>query len=102
MTGHYFGPDGEPIGMWDWCRLMRDEASHRVALTELPGGVEVSTVWLGLDHNFGAGPPLIYESMVFGGPLDHVQQRYPNRVAALAGHDQLVAAARDAAVGAPR
>jgi hypothetical protein len=34
-------------------------------------GVEVSTVFLGMDHNFwDEGPPLLFETMVFGGPLD--------------------------------
>jgi hypothetical protein len=28
-------------------------------------GIKVSTVWLGLDHNFFGGPPLIFETMVF-------------------------------------
>lgn len=29
--------------------------------------IEISTVFLGMDHNFGDGPPLVFESMVFGG-----------------------------------
>jgi hypothetical protein len=52
--------------------------------------VEVSTVFLGLDHNFsGAGPPVLYETMVFGGDLDHFQQRYPTRGEAAEGHRQV-------------
>ena len=35
--------------------------------------------------------------MIFGGPHDEYQWRYPNREAALAGHDQAVALARDPA-----
>ena len=38
--------------------------NRRVALTRFPGG-EVSTVFLGLDHQFGDGPPLLFETMVF-------------------------------------
>lgn len=34
------------------------------------GLVEVSTVFLGLDHAYGFGPPILFESMIFGGPLD--------------------------------
>lgn len=34
-------------------------------------GVNISTVFLGLDHNFSdKGPPLIFETMVFGGEYD--------------------------------
>jgi hypothetical protein len=31
----------------------------------LLGVVVVSTVFLGLDHSFGEGPPLLFETMVF-------------------------------------
>jgi len=51
----------------------------------------VSTVFIGLDHRFfGDGPPLLFESMVFGGPLDGEQFRYPTWDAAAAGHALLV------------
>jgi hypothetical protein len=40
--------------------------SRRVAETDI-GEYWVSTVFLGTDHNFsGAGPPILFESMVFG------------------------------------
>lgn len=39
---------------------------RRVALTTLGDKVEVSTVFLGVDHNFyGEGPPILFETMVF-------------------------------------
>lgn len=34
------------------------------------GNVDVSTVFLGLDHSFGNGSPMLFETMVFGGLLD--------------------------------
>jgi hypothetical protein len=87
--GEYYNFDGEPITMYEWAELWHGD--RHVAVTKL-GDAEVSTVWLGLDHRFiGDGPPLIYESMVFGGILDGERDRYPNWNAALAGHDQLVA-----------
>jgi len=49
----------------------------------------VSTVWLGLDHGYGGGPPLIFETMVFGGAHDEDQWRYPTEVEALAGHAEI-------------
>ena len=53
--------------------------------------VRVSTVFLGIDHNFGdSGPPLLFESMVFGGPLDEHQCRYPTWDSALEGHKMLL------------
>lgn len=39
-------------------------------------GVGVSTVFLGMDHNFSCkGPPLVFETMIFGGPNDLYQRR---------------------------
>lgn len=91
MTGWY-DRDGNPITPEEWAalRVARGFEYARVALTTFPDA-EVSTVWLGLDHRFfGEGPPLIFETMVFGSPLDGHCWRWPNEVAALAGHDQVV------------
>ena len=42
-----------------------EHADRIVARTHVPGGV-VSTVFLGLDHNFSrVGPPLLFETMTF-------------------------------------
>jgi hypothetical protein len=35
----------------------------------------VSTVFLGINHQFGNGPPLLFETMIFGGQHDGYQQR---------------------------
>jgi hypothetical protein len=54
-------------------------------------GIQVSTVFLGLDHRFfGDGPPLVFETMVFGGPLNGEQERYGSWAAAEAGHKRWV------------
>jgi hypothetical protein len=51
------------------------------------GGAWVSSVFLGLDHGFGApGGPVLYETMVFGGAHDGHQRRYHTRAEAAAGH----------------
>lgn len=85
--------DGKPLPCEDllaWARWYED-ADRLVALDEPVPGQKVSTVFLGLDHQFGKGPPVLWESMVFGGPLDGEQERYTSRVAALEGHQRLVA-----------
>jgi hypothetical protein len=100
--GRWFDYDGNPITIEEWDRLFRDFERRQVARTEL-GDVSVSTVWLGLDHRMPPplskpGPPLIFETMIFGGgdDLDEHCWRWPNQHAALAGHDQAVALVRDA------
>jgi hypothetical protein len=52
--------------------------------------IRVSTVFLGLDHNFiGSGPPILYETMVFGGVLDGEMDRYATREEAMIGHQEM-------------
>lgn len=58
-----------------------------------PGAKWVSTVWLGLDHNWNmTGPPLIFETMVFPWTScgDIYMRRYSTEEQALAGHRETV------------
>ena len=53
--------------------------------------IEVSTIFMGLDHNFSnEGPPILFETMVFGGALDQEQARYATWEEAEAGHKAMV------------
>ena len=62
--------------------------------TTLPGGVWVSTVWLGLDHGFGeSARPLIFETMVFPSTYNLLEvdcRRYATEDEARAGHAEMV------------
>ncbi len=87
----YYDRQGEPIDMIEWGKRLTDLEYKRVAYDELADGtIIVSTVWLGLDHNWGEGRPLIFETMVFGGPNDQDQYRYSTEAEALAGHVERV------------
>ena len=80
-----------------WARWM-ETAQRRVALAHLPDGTKVSTVFLGLDHNFMLdGPPILFETMVFGGPHDQDQERYSTWPEAEAGHAEIVKRLREEA-----
>jgi hypothetical protein len=75
-----------------------ETADRSVGRAELPGGVLVSTVFLGLDHDFarvGAleHVPVLFETMIFGGPLDEYRARYCTWEEAEAGHAEAVALA---------
>ena len=50
-------------------------AADRHVSKEMIGDSKVSTVFLGLDHQYGDGPPLLFETMVFGGPLTDEMDR---------------------------
>lgn len=94
MMSDYYDRQGAPLSLEGWCALLRDHDYRRVALDYI-GDVKVSTVWLGLDHNyFGDGPPLIFETMVFGGPMDQDPYRWSTEEEAKAGHDMAVDAVR--------
>ena len=65
-------------------------ADRTVAKTEVKHGVEVSTVFLGLDHSFHGKIPLVFETMVFGGENDGEMERYSTWDEAEAGHKKMV------------
>ena len=89
-TPRYYRRDGTPCSMEEWAAGYENfDERKRVAL-DVIGGTKVSTVWLGLDHSFGSGPPLIFETMVFGGEFDQEQQRYSTEEEAKAGHARWV------------
>jgi hypothetical protein len=67
-------PDGKPILSDDlldatmkWALLFEQRDSNRiVGQTRTLYGEKLSTIWLGLDHNWSRiGPPLIFETMLF-------------------------------------
>jgi len=70
-----------------------------IDLTEITSQCRVSTVFLGLDHRFwGKGPPVVFETMIFGGPddIDQSQWRYTSYDDAVTGHKAAVRQARAA------
>jgi hypothetical protein len=92
----YFDRDGTPITMQEWAWLFDDADYKRVARGELRfaadgATVNVSTVWIGLNHNWADGPPHIFETMIFGGPHDTRFWRWSSEEDARAGHDAVVA-----------
>lgn len=92
MHNYILGSDGrtpEPCSDIRTWALWFESAKRHVALTERDG-VSVSTVFLGIDHNFlGKGPPILFETMVFGGEHDEDQQRYSTWDEAEAGHKEV-------------
>jgi hypothetical protein len=72
-----------------------ENAAGRIVKQDTVLDDRVSTVFLGLDHNYyREGPPILWETMVFGGPHDGYQMRYSSKEEALLGHDLAVAMVR--------
>jgi|SRR5258706_9296995 len=80
----------------EWGRTF--ESNHRhIGWTQITSEVTVSTVFLGIDHRYwGDGPPILFETMIFGGPLDQQQWRYSSYDDAETGHKAAVKKARAA------
>jgi hypothetical protein len=58
-----------------WARWFEDPAC-RIIKQERIGDILVSTVFLGIDHNFWrSGPPPLFETIIFGGRHDGYQER---------------------------
>lgn len=66
MFGHYILVGQTPVpcdDLMEWAAWF-EEADRRVFET-CAGDYRVSTVFLGLDHSFGHGPPILFETMIF-------------------------------------
>lgn len=60
------------------------------------GNTRVSTVFIMMDHSFGGEEPILFETLVFGGPLDGDGERYRTKAEAEAGHLRWVCIAEEA------
>jgi len=79
-----------------WAKWMQIAERH-VACDDI-GKAGVSTVFLGLDHGMrNNADPLIFETLVFGGPLDGEMRRYSTWAEAERGHQEVVTEVRIAA-----
>jgi hypothetical protein len=53
-----------------WSYWMHHNDADRIVAKTVIGAGHVSTVFLGMDHQLGEGPPLLFETVVIGGPYD--------------------------------
>lgn len=93
MTDQKYILDGHepvPVDLMTWARWF-ETADRHVARTEVRPGVMVSTVFLGIDHSFGTGKPLLFETMVFSDYGGDNEVRYATWDEAVAGHVAIVA-----------
>lgn len=67
-----------------------NQKADRTVKKDTINGCDVSTVFLGLCHQFGDGPPLIFETMIFGGPHDQYQDRCSTWEQALSMHQKAI------------
>lgn len=102
----YFDREGNPISAQRWGELLETGVepdsrygprSYKQVAEDTVGRFYLSTVWLGLDHGFGRGKPLIFETMIFDegdGPREEWDQdcvRYSSEAEAAEGHARALA-----------
>ena len=87
-----------PVDLCTWAQWY-ETANRHVADTWVTPNVRVSTVFLGLDHQGGDGPPVLFETMIVGGDIAGQDQwRHGSWHEAEQGHETVVAAVRAALV----
>jgi hypothetical protein len=98
---HNAVPAPSPEAWWEW---FENTTNRIVDYTEVTSECHVSTVFTGLAMpNWsarslagGGSPPMLFETMIFGGPLDEYQWRYSSWDDAETGHKAAVRKAREA------
>lgn len=92
LEGHTPVPVPDDDATLVWAKRF-EKMDRRVAKDQI-GAVRVSTVFLGLDHAYGDGPPQLFETMIFGGEHDKYQERCSTWEEAEAMHAKAVALVR--------
>lgn len=88
---------GKVITRERWCELIEMPGYSQLWTRTFDETITISTIWLGMNHNFGQGEAMIFETQVFEvqefeEPARSVrQERYATEEDALKGHFHLVA-----------
>lgn len=91
MNRYLLDPNGKPYQVLDlieWATGF-EKLNRRVAQDKI-GDVSISTIFLGFDHSWDGPPPVLWETMIFGGEHAEYQMRYTTIDAALEGHKAAV------------
>ena len=90
-----------PVTIEEWAEWFAQPANSRVALTEIALGIAVSTVFLGLDSRQSMYDrhghfqlPMLFETMIRGGPDDSWCERSGTWEEAVVAHEKAVLVAR--------
>jgi len=97
---HYILKDRKPVevSLWEWSKWYEDFKNRRVAQDSVMsdhGEIWVSTVFLGIDHNYHTvGLPVLFETLISGGRHDQHISRYRTWDESESGHKVCVRLAR--------
>ncbi len=93
LDGHFVKEESCFLGWCEWFGSA-DRIIDRDILTIKTYGTRfkeiiISTVFLGIDHNFFGGKPLLFETMIFGGPIDGEMKRCSTWKEAIKMHESM-------------
>jgi hypothetical protein len=92
MHNYYYILEGKKVKpvdeMTEWARWY-ETADRTVKKTELTD-CKVSTVFLAMNHAFGHGDPILFETMIFGGEHDGYCERCSTWEQAEAQHQKAI------------
>jgi len=100
MSENYLLEGHKPVPCEDLIKWAKEfhkldrRVDHTEVLVEEVEGVKwvkISTVFLGIDHSFEKGPPLLFETMIFGGKYGDYEERCSTWDEAVAQHAVAVA-----------
>lgn len=86
----YILQDKVPVVISDpqiWGEFM--ETQDRIIKKTEFGDIHISTVFIGLNHSLDGSKILLFETLVFQGPLDSEMERYSSWEEAEAGHAKM-------------
>lgn len=90
MTNNYILDGKTPVLCKDISEWGRAYEDNRVVADDNRGEVRISTIFLGVDQNFGKGPLALFETMIFSSGNEY-QERYETWEQAEEGHKRAVA-----------
>ena len=85
-NGLYILDGKTPVPCFDITKWGSQSKGDKIVGKDQFNGVSVSTVFLGMDHSFNGGTPVLFETMIFGGEYDQYQERYCTWDEAEKGH----------------
>lgn len=91
MSLYYILVDGKvtPTGVRVWSDNFFN-SNRTIVMDKFGDDVDISTVFLGIDHSHDGSIPLLFETMVFGGEFDGYMDRYHTIEEAIDGHQKIL------------
>jgi hypothetical protein len=94
MPIDYYDKQGNPIQLREFAEKFEDWGYRCLKQSKVHDGTElitISTVWLGLDHGWDGGGPLIFETLVRSdSDTEQAMYRYSSEEQAMEHHDHIV------------